>query len=97
MFAYCQVDATASENPLSLASVKSRLVLAFLYRLTQVVLEKRALNGCSSSNSCRFYTRTVFRRSVHTKSAALSYMSHVVRGCFIPLLESCAMAYLAAE
>ena len=31
----------------SLASFKSRLVLPFWYRLTQVVLEKRPLNGCS--------------------------------------------------
>jgi len=31
----------------SLASFKSRLVLHFWYRLTQVVLEKRPLNGCS--------------------------------------------------
>jgi len=29
--------------------VKSRLVLPFWYRLTQVVLEKRPLNGCSCS------------------------------------------------
>jgi len=34
---------------LSLAPVKSRLVLPFWYRLTQVVLEKRPLNGCCSS------------------------------------------------
>jgi len=33
----------------SLASFKSRLVLPFWYRLTQVVLEKTPLNGCSSS------------------------------------------------
>jgi len=33
-------------HPLSLASVKSRLVLPFWYRLTWVVLEKGALNGC---------------------------------------------------
>ena len=32
---------------LSLAPVKSRLVLPFWYRLTQVVLEKRPLIGCS--------------------------------------------------
>jgi len=32
-------------------SVKSRLVLPFWYRLTQIVLEKRPLNG-SSSSSC---------------------------------------------
>ena len=33
--------------PSSLASFKSRLVLPFWYRLTQVVLEKRPLNGYS--------------------------------------------------
>ena len=37
----------AQPMPLSLAPVKSRLVLPFWYRLTQVVLEKRPLNGCS--------------------------------------------------
>jgi len=31
--------------PLSLASVKSRLILPFWYRLTQVVPEKGLLNG----------------------------------------------------
>ena len=34
-------------HSLSLAPGKSRLVLPFWYRLTQVVLEKRPLNGCS--------------------------------------------------
>jgi len=38
-------DATATHS-LSLASVKSRLVLPFWYRLTQVVPEKGPLNGC---------------------------------------------------
>ena len=33
-------------HSLSLASVKSRLVLLFWYRLTQVVLEKGPLNVC---------------------------------------------------
>ena len=37
--------------PASLTSVKSRLVLPFWYRRTQVVLEKRPLNKCSSSSS----------------------------------------------
>ena len=32
--------------PLSVASVKSRLVLPFWYRLTRVVLDKGPLNGC---------------------------------------------------
>jgi len=40
-----------SKNPSSLASFKSRLVLPFWYWLTQVVMEKRPLNGCSSSSS----------------------------------------------
>ena len=35
----------------SFASFKSRLVLSFWYQLMQVVLEKRPLNGCSSSSS----------------------------------------------
>jgi len=35
----------------SLASFKSRLVIPFWYWLTQVVLEKMPLNGCSSSSS----------------------------------------------
>jgi len=35
------------ETPSSLASFKSRLVLPFWYRLTQVDLENRPLNGCS--------------------------------------------------
>ena len=36
----------AQRIPLSLASVKSRLVLPFWYRLTQVVKDKGPLNGC---------------------------------------------------
>jgi len=39
--AYDPADATASQNPRSLASVESRLVLPFWYRLTQVVRENR--------------------------------------------------------
>ena len=40
-----------SKTPPFLASFKSRLVLPFWYRFTHVVLEKRPLNGCSSSSS----------------------------------------------
>jgi len=45
--AYGPADATATHC--LLAAVKSRSVLPFWYRLTQVVLEKRPLNGCSCS------------------------------------------------
>jgi len=38
-------------SPSSLALFKSRLVIPFWYRLTQVVLEKRPLNGCSTCSS----------------------------------------------
>ena len=37
------------QTPSSPASFKSSLVLLFWYRFNQVVLEKRQLNGCSSS------------------------------------------------
>ena len=52
LFAYGPADATARhpKTPSSLASVNSIRVLPFQYWLTQVVLEKRPLNGCSSSS-----------------------------------------------
>ena len=51
LFAYCLANASASQNPSSLASFKSRLVLHFWYWLTEAVLEKRPFNGYSSSSS----------------------------------------------
>jgi len=42
---------------LSLASVKSRLVLPFRYRLTRVVLDKGPLNGCVIYVICVFTAR----------------------------------------
>ena len=45
-----QLMPLSSPIPSSLASFKSRLVLPFWYQLTQVVLEKRPLNGCRCSS-----------------------------------------------
>ena len=42
------------KTPSSLASFKSRLVLPFWHWLTQIIWEKRPLNGCSSS--CDHFT-----------------------------------------
>jgi len=52
--AYGPADATAKS--LSLASVKSRLVLPFSYQLTWVVPEKGQLNGCV----CVCYGKNIF-------------------------------------
>ena len=51
LFAYGSADATAIPKPRHLLPhLNSRLVLPFWYRLTQVVLEKRPLNGYSISS-----------------------------------------------
>ena len=44
-----------SQNPIIFASFKSRPVLPFWYRLTQVVLEKRPLNRCWVMRCCCGY------------------------------------------
>ena len=49
LFAYGPAECTASPNSIISCLIKSRLVLPFWYRLTRVILEKRPLNGCSSS------------------------------------------------
>ena len=51
LFAYGPANANASKAPSSVASFKSTLVLPFWNWLSQVVLENRPLNGCSSSSS----------------------------------------------
>jgi len=42
----CIQPSSCQFHSLSLASVKTRLVLPFWYRLTRVVLDKGSLNGC---------------------------------------------------
>jgi len=52
LFAYGPADATAVPKPRHLLpDLSPDRFLPFWYRLIQVVLEKRPLNGCSSSSS----------------------------------------------
>jgi len=60
----------------SLASFKSRLVLPFWYRLTQIVQEKRPLNGYSSSSSSY-----VEKCSSTQKQLWLDYFAHSFSEC----------------
>ena len=55
-------------TPSSLASFKSRLVLLFWCQLTQVVLEKRLLNGCSGGGSNSSSVITEHRGHCHRPS-----------------------------
>ena len=67
MVIYLERDADlhmANCHSLSLASVKSRLVLPFWYRLTRVVPEKGPLNGCVCVCVCFCCVRFTF---FHTK------------------------------
>ena len=57
--AYGPADATAT---LSLAPVKSRLVLPFWYRLTWVVQDRGTLNGCVCVCVCALVARASHRR-----------------------------------
>jgi len=54
------------QTPSSLASFKSRLVLPFPFwhRHTQVVLEKKPLNGCSISSSKKASPYSIAERRV---------------------------------
>ena len=70
-------------HSLSLALVKSRLVLPFWYRPTQVVLDKGPLNGCVCVCShCRFQpydciiNRFVERRHQHSHRLPVNLVNH---------------------
>jgi len=56
------------KTPSVLASCKPRLVLPFWYRLTQVVLEKRPLNGYSLYNIIPNLHGLLFLRSSLTQN-----------------------------
>jgi len=77
----CPADATASQNPIpTLQKTEQftfRLVLPFWYRLTQVLLEKRPLNGCSSNITYLFIANCETAVVLYTRikqSAGLKYI-----------------------
>jgi len=65
------------KTPSSFALFKSRLVLPFWYRLSQVVPEKRQLNGCNSSSSGMHHL-TVFKMAVihHLGMLKLKFLNY---------------------
>jgi len=60
IIAYGPADATATRS--SLASLKSRMVLPFWWRLTQIVLGNRPLNECLSQVS-KFIYKAPFKQT----------------------------------
>ena len=68
------------KTPQYLASFRSRLALPFSYRLIQVVLEKRPLNGCSSGSSQFSKYVTFCLCSVHLLASLINV---VVLGIFV--------------
>ena len=70
LFAYGVIDATAIPKHHNLLPHLNRD--CFWYRLTQIVLEKRPLNGCSSSISSSI--PITYLREVHSQFVRLSFM-----------------------
>jgi len=76
------------ETPSFVASLKSRLVFPFWYQVTQVVLDKRPLNGCSSSRSSSNRSSIVYKTcSVYLFTVSLYWCVAVYRGLDIPLVD----------
>ena len=64
-------------TPSSLASFKSRLVLPFWYRLSQVVLEKRPMNRCSVVAVVLYWAAKLSLPSQQTWASHLSPNLHI--------------------
>jgi len=68
---------SSRRHSLSLASVKSRLVLPFWYRLTRVVLDKGPLNGCVCVCVC------VIKGSCKCMPLCLAVLSALSNSCCV--------------
>ena len=78
-------------HSLSLASLKSRLVLPFWYRLTWVVPEKGPLNGCMRACVCVHYWFLTTTDPLQTGSFDLlvTSSSSVIGNCVIFVHDKC--------
>ena len=83
LFAYGPADVTASQNPIISCLILTQTGLPFWYRLTQVVLENRLLNGCSRSSSSSLIhnsrrlnglDKTILRRHTGDVNWTIPYM-----------------------
>jgi len=76
----CMLSSWCHCHPSSLASLKFKIILSFCYRLTQAVLEKRLLNGCSFV--CLTLIISLLLFTVTCKIVSLSNRSSTQRSCF---------------
>ena len=76
------------QTPSSLASFKSRLVLPFWYWLTQVIMEKRPLNGCSSVH-CQVVCNTRQKESSEWQSFCFLYRDETGIGVLVRTNGNC--------
>jgi len=83
-FAYGPAD--ASVTPSDLASLKSRMVLPFWCWLTQVVLEKRPLNGRTNSRYISKYTTYIVQNQKQSETSVFSTLSYVWSAVTVLLL-----------
>ena len=54
-----------SQNPIISCLTEIQIFLPFWYRLTQVVLEKRPLNGCGSTSSSSIDIKIILSQTIH--------------------------------
>ena len=79
-------------HSLSLASVKSRWVLPFWYRLSQVVLEKRPLNECVYCINTMAHGRSgqvVSTSDCSGEDQRLNHMQGPLNGCVCVRVRAC--------
>jgi len=95
LYQHGRADTTASQTPSFLALFKSRLVLpSSWYRVTQVVVEKRLLNGCSSGCGSGRGRGSGRNSSSSSSSRPSSLCTQLLCSCLNTKLSSCTFCIL---